>query len=88
MRRKKVEGGNRLVAYYRYSGGSGQTEQSIEGQRRDCENYARLHGLTILHEYIDRHISGKTDDRAAFQDRKSTRLNSSHSRASRMPSSA
>ena len=63
MRRKKVEGGNRLVAYYRYSGGSGQTEQSIEGQRRDCENYAKLHGLTILHEYIDRHISGKTDDR-------------------------
>ena len=67
MRRKKVKGGNRLVAYYRYSGGSGQTEQSIEGQRRDCENYAKLHGLTILHEYIDRHISGKTDDRAAFQ---------------------
>lgn len=23
--------------------------------------------MTILHEYIDRHISGKTDDRAAFQ---------------------
>ena len=67
MRRKKVKGGNRLVAYYRYSGGSGQTEQSIEGQRRDCENYAKLHGLTIVHEYIDRHISGKTDDRAAFQ---------------------
>ena len=67
MRKKKVKGGNRLVAYYRYSGGSGQTEQSIEGQRRDCENYAKLHGLTIIHEYIDRHISGKTDDRAAFQ---------------------
>ena len=67
MRKKKVKGGNRLVAYYRYSGGSGQTEQSIEGQRRDCENYAKLHGLTIVHEYIDRHISGKTDDRAAFQ---------------------
>ena len=30
----------RLVAYYRYSGGSRQTEQSIEGQRRDCEAYA------------------------------------------------
>ena len=49
MRKKKVKDGNRLVAYYRYSGGSGQTEQSIEGQRRDCENYAKLHGLTILH---------------------------------------
>lgn len=58
---------NTLVAYYRYSGGSGQTEQSIEGQRRDCESFARAHGLTISHEYIDRHISGKTDNRAAFQ---------------------
>ena len=67
MRRKKNSDVIRLVAYYRYSGGSGQTEQSIEGQRRDCEAYAKLHGMTILHEYIDRHISGKTDDRAAFQ---------------------
>ena len=32
-RKKKVSPGNRLVAYYRYSGGSQQTEQSIEGQR-------------------------------------------------------
>ena len=66
-RRKNIDGDCRLVAYYRYSGGSGQTEQSIEGQRRDCETFAKLHGMTILHEYIDRHISGKTDDRAAFQ---------------------
>ena len=37
-KRKFNKGGEvRLVAYYRYSGGSGQTEQSIEGQRRDCE---------------------------------------------------
>lgn len=57
----------RLVAYYRYSGGSRQTEQSIEGQRHDCEAYARAHGMTIAKEYIDRHISGKTDDRPAFQ---------------------
>lgn len=57
----------RLVAYYRYSGGSGQTDQSIEGQRRDCEAWARSHGLSIDYEYIDRHISGKTDNRAAFQ---------------------
>ena len=66
-RRKNIDGNCRLVAYYRYSGGSSQTEQSIEGQRRDCETFAKLHGMTILHEYIDRHISGKTDDRAAFQ---------------------
>lgn len=31
-RKKKVSPGNRLVAYYRYSGGSQQTEQSIEGR--------------------------------------------------------
>lgn len=67
-RKKKVSPGNRLVAYYRYSGGSQQTEQSIEGQRRDCEAYARQHGLTIVHEYIDRHISGRgVESRLAFQ---------------------
>ena len=67
-KRKFNKGGEvRLVAYYRYSGGSGQTEQSIEGQRRDCEAYARLHNMAIQKEYVDRHISGKTDDRAAFQ---------------------
>ena len=65
--KKQPTGGKRLVAYYRYSGGSHQTEQSIEGQRRDCEAYARLHNMTIQKEYVDRHISGKTDDRAAFQ---------------------
>lgn len=48
-RRKNIDGDCRLVAYYRYSGGSGQTEQSIEGQRRDCETFAKLHGMTILH---------------------------------------
>ena len=69
MPRKKAPAAEapRLVAYYRYSGGSRQTEQSIEGQRRDCEAYARAHGMTILREYVDRHISGKTDDRPAFQ---------------------
>ena len=44
MPRKKAPAAEapRLVAYYRYSGGSRQTEQSIEGQRRDCEAYACL----------------------------------------------
>ena len=69
MPRKKAPAAEapRLVAYYRYSGGSRQTEQSIEGQRRDCEAYARAHGMTILREYVDRHISGKTDDRVQFR---------------------
>ncbi len=58
---------DRLVAYYRYSAGSKQTEQSIEGQRRDCEAWAASHGMKISEEYVDRHISGKTDERDAFQ---------------------
>lgn len=66
-KKKETAEQQRLVAYYRYSGGSGQTEQSIEGQRRDCELWARSHGLKICHEYIDRHISGKTDNREHFQ---------------------
>lgn len=68
-RKKKLQevGGLRLVAYYRYSNGGQQTEQSIEGQRRDCEAYAKAHGYKIVHEYIDRHISGKSDSRPAFQ---------------------
>ena len=64
---RKNSSATRLVAYYRYSAGGRQNEQSIEGQRHDCEAYARAHGMTITKEYIDRHISGKTDDRPSFQ---------------------
>ncbi len=55
------------VIYARYSAGSGQNEQSIEGQLRDCYEYAKAHDITIVNEYIDRHISGTTDERAQFQ---------------------
>lgn len=55
------------VAYYRYSPGGGQTEQSIEGQRRDCLAYARSHGYVIVKEYIDRHMTGRNDKRPNFQ---------------------
>ena len=41
--------------------------------------------VNIVHEAIDRHAAGGRADKA---DRKSTRLNSSHSAKSRMPSSA
>ena len=46
------------VIYARYSSDS-QREASIEGQLRDCKDYAEKNGITV--------------------DRKSTRLNSSHS---------
>lgn len=58
----------RTVLYLRYSEGSGQTYQSIEGQRRVCEQYAQIHGLQIIGEYVDAGISGRsTDNREAFQ---------------------
>ncbi len=55
------------VIYARYSGGSRQTEQSIEGQLHVCEEYAAKHDLRIVGTYIDRKISGRTDNRENFQ---------------------
>ena len=57
----------RTVIYARYSPGSRQTEQSIEGQIRVCTEYCKTKGLEIVGEYCDRHITGKTDDRPEFQ---------------------
>ena len=54
------------VIYARYSSHS-QTEQSIEGQLRDCYDYARRYDINIVGEYVDRAISGMTDDRPDFQ---------------------
>ena len=55
----------------------GGESNSIQNQKIFLENYARGQHLTNIRHYID-------DD----EDRKSTRLNSSHSSVSRMPSSA
>lgn len=54
------------VIYARYSS-YGQQEQSIEGQLRDCYAYAQREGHTVIGEYIDRAISGRSDDRPDFQ---------------------
>ena len=54
------------VIYARYSSGH-QREESIEGQIRECTNFAKRNGLTIVEHYIDRAISAKTDDRPSFQ---------------------
>ena len=54
------------VIYARYSS-ERQTEQSIEGQLRECQEFAAAEGITIIDSYIDRAISGKTDNRPAFQ---------------------
>ena len=41
------------VVYARYSSHK-QGEQSIEGQLAEAKRYALEHGLTIIHEYIDK----------------------------------
>ena len=54
------------VIYARYSSNN-QTEQSIEGQVRVCQEYAKQHDILIIGQYIDRAISGTTDKRPDFQ---------------------
>ncbi|WP_438821648.1 recombinase family protein [Intestinimonas massiliensis (ex Afouda et al. 2020)] len=54
-----------IVIYARYSSDR-QTEQSIEGQLKECYEYARRNGYTVVGEYIDRAISGTTDHRPEF----------------------
>lgn len=55
-----------VVIYARFSSHS-QTEQSIEGQLKVCYEYAAQHDYKVVGEYIDRAISGKTDNRPQFQ---------------------
>jgi DNA invertase Pin-like site-specific DNA recombinase len=54
------------VIYARYSSHS-QRDESIEGQLRECHEYAAKNGFTVVGEYCDRAISGKTDNRPMFQ---------------------
>ena len=56
----------KAVIYARYSSHS-QREESIEGQLRECHDFARKNEMTIIQEYCDRAISGKTDNRPEFQ---------------------
>lgn len=56
----------KIVIYARYSSDR-QTEQSIEGQLRVCHEYAERNDYVVVHEYIDRALSGTTDRRPAFQ---------------------
>ena len=56
----------KAVIYARYSCEK-QTEQSIEGQLRVCNEFAERNGYTVIHNYIDRAVSGKTDKREQFQ---------------------
>lgn len=54
------------VIYARYSSDN-QREESIEGQLRECKEYAVRNEITIIGTYIDRAFSAKTDNRPQFQ---------------------
>ena len=54
------------VIYARYSSDN-QREESIEGQLRECKEFAQRQGITLLNTYIDRALSAKTDHRPDFQ---------------------
>ena len=54
------------VIYARYSSDN-QREESIEGQLRECAEFAEKSGFTILQHYIDRAYSATTDNRPEFQ---------------------
>ena len=56
----------KAVIYARYSSHS-QRDESIDAQLRECHEYAIKNDYIILEEYCDRALTGKTDNRAAFQ---------------------
>lgn len=56
----------KAVIYARYSSDN-QREESIEGQIRECREYAERNGMTVVNTYVDRALSAKTDHRPEFQ---------------------
>ena len=55
-----------VCIYARYSSAN-QREESIEGQLRECRRYAERFGYSVIKEYTDSAISGRSDQRPAFQ---------------------
>jgi site-specific DNA recombinase len=56
----------RAVIYARYSS-ENQRDESIDAQVRLCKEYIKGKGYILTHVYADEAISGRTDDRAQFQ---------------------
>jgi len=56
----------RAVIYARYSS-ENQSENSIEGQLRECKAFAENKGITVVGTFIDRALSAKTAERPDFQ---------------------
>ena len=55
----------KVVIYARYSCDR-QTEQSIEGQMKVCREYAERNDYKVIDEYIDRALTGTSDNRPEF----------------------
>lgn len=56
----------KAVIYARYSSDN-QMEASIEGQLRDCMQYAEYNDIQVVGSYIDRALSAKTDNLRTFR---------------------
>lgn len=56
----------KAVIYARFSSEK-QNEASIEGQLRECMQYAAFNNIQVVGNYIDRAQSAKTDHRPEFQ---------------------
>lgn len=63
---KKAKKPINAVIYARYSSHA-QREESIEGQIRECLDFANKNNMVVVGEYIDRAMSGRTDEQLDFQ---------------------
>jgi len=61
-----LNGKLRVTIYARYSS-DGQREESIEGQLRECKEYAERQNMVVISTYVDRAVSARTDNRLEFQ---------------------
>lgn len=55
----------KVAGYCRYSSNN-QREESIEAQRRAIEEHCKAKGWVVVEWYIDRALSGTSDDRPDF----------------------
>lgn len=66
--KKTLDIGDKIpaVIYARYSS-SGQRDESIEGQIRECTEFAVRNGYRVVSTYSDKALTGRTDRRPGFQ---------------------
>lgn len=62
----RPDGKIHAVIYARYSS-DGQREESIEGQLRECKEFAVRQNMDVINTYVDRAVSARTDNRPEFQ---------------------